>query len=499
MDDAIYNKLKKIVGPEWVSNDPAILVSYSRDVGTLSTLRRPRTPDYVVIPSSVAEVQETVILAREFKIPIYVATTGVNTRSWHIPRRGGILIDMSKRMKKIIEIDEENFRAVVEPGVTFAMLNSELQKRGLYVPVPGAPSTVSVVSNIICHGIDNRGDNKVGWNYRQILGYEIVMADGNIYRIGTWSNEFDTENSYWPHGPGPSAQYMSRPFGIMGVVTKGSVKCWPLGTEFRTVISYFNDIDNVCKALEEIAKREIGHGLLFYAGHKYSSYACDAGFSQYRVNRFSPEFMLAASTCGTKRRVEYEEKIMREIARRNGGRFISERFPPWRIFDDTQIASTANMCSWGAIKYWGWRKPAIGAHVMCTMETMPEVYKIFAKTILEDEWAGNPNNYPRAEFSLGAIAHPAEGAHICRLEITSEGHTQDPVILQNIARLDAKLKENLRAHGFYSSYQGAQPLTMNPSLVEVAFSFRKEVDPDDIFSPATLFPASLPNWGYATT
>lgn len=67
MENFIYKK--EIVEPGWVSNDPALLVAYSRDVGTLRTSRRPRTSCYVVLPLSVKEVQEIVILAREFKIP----------------------------------------------------------------------------------------------------------------------------------------------------------------------------------------------------------------------------------------------------------------------------------------------------------------------------------------------------------------------------------------------------------------------------------------------
>jgi FAD/FMN-containing dehydrogenase len=494
--DPILEGLRKIVGPQWVSNDPAILVAYSRDIGTIPFYGRPRRPEYVVIPGSVAEVQQIVILAKEFKVPVYVMTTGVNIMSAHIPKRGGIVVDIGKRMRRILEIDEENFRATIEPGVTFAMLNAELQKRGMHVAIPGAPSTVSALSNIICYGLDNRGDNKVGWNFRHIVGYEIVMADGNVYRVGTWSNEFETEYSYWPHGPGPSAQYMCRPLGTMGIVTKGTVKCWPLGTVFKPVIAYFNDIDAVCRAMEEIAVKEIGHGLLFYAGHKYTSYACDAGFSQYRVNRFHPEFILDASVCGTKRRVEYEEKVMREIIKKHGGRFISEKFAPWKSFEDSRISVVANMCSWGAIRYFGMRKPAIHAHVMCTMEDMPEVYKILVRTVLEDEWGGDPNNYPRAEFSFGAIAHPSEGAHICRLEISSEGNTQDPVLLQHIARLDAKLKENLRAQGFYSLVIFPQPITINPDLVEVGTAIKEALDPDNIMSPATIFPGTLPFWRY---
>lgn len=142
MDDAL-KKLRSIVGEEWASNDPTILVTYSDDPCPLTPMRMPR---YVVLPRTSEEVSGIVRLARERQIPMVVRGNGGSTAGFVFT--DGIVIDLN-RMKGV-EIDRENWVAVVEAGVTSYDLQKEVSRQGLRINA--AEPAATVCGNIICSG-----------------------------------------------------------------------------------------------------------------------------------------------------------------------------------------------------------------------------------------------------------------------------------------------------------------------------------------------------------
>ena len=112
----IVEKLERIVGSEYVSTNEADLHIYSQDM----TQAEPSSPDVVVMPQSLEEVQAIVAVANEDKIPITPYVAGGNIGGLAIPLKGGIMLDL-KRMDRIIEVNETDMYAVVEPGVTFGI------------------------------------------------------------------------------------------------------------------------------------------------------------------------------------------------------------------------------------------------------------------------------------------------------------------------------------------------------------------------------------------
>ena len=95
--DSVKQNLEVIVGKEWVSDDPVVLLAYGRDISSLSAIGGgfvpQRAPDYVVVPETTEQVAKVVQVANANKIPVVAATTGANVTSTNIPTRGGIRID----------------------------------------------------------------------------------------------------------------------------------------------------------------------------------------------------------------------------------------------------------------------------------------------------------------------------------------------------------------------------------------------------------------------
>src|SRR5580765_166492 len=104
-------RLAKLLGPRGYLDRPEDLTLYEYDGGVDK-----HKPDLVVFPQGTAEVVEIVRIAREFQVPIVGRGAGTGLSGGCIPREGGMLVAFT-RMNRIIEIDLENERAVVQPGV----------------------------------------------------------------------------------------------------------------------------------------------------------------------------------------------------------------------------------------------------------------------------------------------------------------------------------------------------------------------------------------------
>ena len=139
-------ELVAIVGDVNVSDTPEVLESYSRDESFVRQMK----PQFVARPQNVDEVQEIVKWANRTGTPLIPVSSGQpHFRGDTIPTRGGVVVDLS-RMKRIVRINRRNRVAMIEPGVTFAELQSELKKEGMRLPMSLCPrSSKSVIGSCL--------------------------------------------------------------------------------------------------------------------------------------------------------------------------------------------------------------------------------------------------------------------------------------------------------------------------------------------------------------
>ena len=131
---AIKDELAKIVGSKYVTDDPKVLEDYSKD----HSLTSPGKASFVVYVSKTEEVQGIVKLCNEHRIPLIPSSSRIHFRGGTIPKQGGIIIDF-KRMNKILSVNDRNRYVMIEPGVTWSQIQSELEKRELMVCPPLLP------------------------------------------------------------------------------------------------------------------------------------------------------------------------------------------------------------------------------------------------------------------------------------------------------------------------------------------------------------------------
>jgi glycolate oxidase len=224
----IYRAFEDVLGLENISDDPAVLDSYAWRSGLIAGLDKfvPRF-EAVTLPKDTAEVQAVVRLCNRFGLQFKASSTGWGP--YCDPKGPGVIKLDLRRMNRIIEINEKNMYAVVEPYVIYAQLQAELMKRGLNTNITGAGSNCSALP-LAAHS--NLGHLSVSGSYgeRNQLALEWVTPEGEIARLGSLSalNEW-----FCGDGPGPSLRGIVRgntmPLGGMGVFTKAAQKLyhWP--------------------------------------------------------------------------------------------------------------------------------------------------------------------------------------------------------------------------------------------------------------------------------
>jgi len=212
----VYKEFEDVVGAENICSDPVIMPAYFATNFAV-----------VILPGNTAEVQALVKLCNKHKLKFRAICTG-----WTGQFPPDIVLFDMRRMNKIIEINEENMYAVVEPYVISAQLQAELMKRGFVMNVKGAGSNCSAM--LRGHG---SLDQTTSGDDRNHLAIEWVTPAGEIVQSGSLGS---TGDWFSGDGPGPSLRSIltsAVPPGVSpGVFTKAALKIyhWPGPVELPT-------------------------------------------------------------------------------------------------------------------------------------------------------------------------------------------------------------------------------------------------------------------------
>jgi glycolate oxidase len=229
-----YRALEDIVGPENISDDPALCDSYAFQY--LAETARPEQSHFMprpvaaLMPVTTEEIQAIVKTCNRYKVKVKPYSTG-----WYFygaPQKDAddtIQLDL-RRMDRILDIDEKNMFAVVEPYVICAQLQAELMKVGLNISMIGAGASTSPLASATSYMGPGPSTIWSGHNSENLLALEWVTPTGDILRTGSLGSGVGW---FCGEGPGPSLRGICRGVmgarGGMGVYTKCALKLvhWP--------------------------------------------------------------------------------------------------------------------------------------------------------------------------------------------------------------------------------------------------------------------------------
>jgi D-lactate dehydrogenase (cytochrome) len=139
-------------------------------------------PWAVVFPETTAEVARLAVLSARHGFPLIGWGAGTSLEGHALAPQGGVTVDFA-RMNKVLAVYPEDMLAVVQPGLTREALNEELRATGLFFPVdPGANASLGGMAATRASGTTTV---RYGTMRNNVLGMEVVLADGQIIRTGS--------------------------------------------------------------------------------------------------------------------------------------------------------------------------------------------------------------------------------------------------------------------------------------------------------------------------
>ncbi|MFA5903397.1 MAG: FAD-binding protein, partial [Desulfobacula sp.] len=179
MNPLFIKELQSIVGEPYTLCDPESLAVYGYD----ATPEQENRPGAVLLPGTSGEIARIMRLCHGAGVSVTPRGSGTNLSGGSISDSSGIVVQTS-RLNRIIEIDEENLTATVEPGVITSALHREVEARGLfYPPDPGSMNISTMGGNVAENSGGLRG-LKYGVTSDYVMGLTTVLADGSILHTG---------------------------------------------------------------------------------------------------------------------------------------------------------------------------------------------------------------------------------------------------------------------------------------------------------------------------
>ena len=236
--------LKEIVGADFVFSDEDKLLEYSSD--ETEDLSYPA--EVVLKPKTTEEISRIITYCNDKLISITPCGARTGLSGGSLPIKGGIALS-TERLNSIIEIDERNFQAKVEPGVINQVFRDAVEEKGLfYPPDPASKGSCFLGGNLA----ENSGGPKAlkyGVTKDYVLNLEVVLPTGEI--IWTGANVLKNSTGY------NLTQLMIGSEGTLGVITKIVFKLIPLPTKDITMLAPFSSAEKACDAVSAVFRAGI--------------------------------------------------------------------------------------------------------------------------------------------------------------------------------------------------------------------------------------------------
>ena len=243
----LVDELRAVVGDKWVYTQEHQLRTYESD----GLLQYHVIPGAAVLPGSAEEVQAVVRACAQADVPWVARGAGSGLSGGALPISDGILIVLS-RLKRVLDVDLENQRVCVEPGVTNLAVTAAVAPDFFYPPDPSSQIVCSIGGNLA----ENSGGAhcfKYGFTTNYVCGLELVLPDGEMIQLG--GKELD------PAGYDLLGAFVGSE-GTLGIATKAWLRVMPAPETTRTLVSFFDTTRQAGEVVSEIVQAGIVPGAI---------------------------------------------------------------------------------------------------------------------------------------------------------------------------------------------------------------------------------------------
>jgi glycolate oxidase len=210
------------------------------------------TEDFVHYPAAAAkprtteEVSRLLAFCNERRIPVTPQGGRTGLSGGALPLAGGLALSL-ERMNAILEIDTDNFVAVVEAGVVTQTLHEAVEEKGLYYPPDPASRGSCMIGGNVAENAGGPHAAKYGVTGRWVMGVEVVFADGGVAVTGGKTRKDVAGYDLTSLVLGSE--------GTLGVVTKAWLRLIPRPPHWATLVAPFPTLEDAARCVLELHRR----------------------------------------------------------------------------------------------------------------------------------------------------------------------------------------------------------------------------------------------------
>lgn len=317
---AIAQEFEQVVGPDLVVQRKEELLVYECD-GLTSYRQRPAL---VVLPRTTEQVAEVVKICNRYAVPFIARGAGTGLSGGALPVENCVLIGMAL-MKQILEVDLENQRVVVQPGVINNWVTQAVSGAGFYyAPDPSSQIICSIGGNVA----ENSGGVhclKYGVTTNHVLGLKLVLPDGSIVDVGSKVSEMP--------GYDLTGLFVGSE-GTLGIATEITLRILKTAESIHVLLADFTSVEAAGQAVSDI----IGAGIIPGGMEMMDNFSINAVENVVATNCYPRDAaaILLIELDGLAVEVEANSERVAAICRQNGARNITvatdlqERLTLWK-------------------------------------------------------------------------------------------------------------------------------------------------------------------------
>ena len=419
-------------------------------------------PDLVVLPANTQEISAVARLCNEHRVPLVVRGAGTGYTGGAVPTMGGVVLSM-ERLNRILEIDEVNLLAVVEPNVITGDLQRAVEEVGLfYPPDPASLDTASIGGNVAeCAGGPRAF--KYGTTKRYVLALEAVLPTGEI--IHTGSKAVKNVVGY------DLTQLLVGSEGTLAIITKVTLRLVPKPPARATLAASFSGIEAAVGAVSGLLRRRVVPAAIeLIDGDSLRAVETHVGRSFGGAGA-----LLIVESDGTPAAVEEEIARVSEACRDAGALRV-----------DQAADETARAALWAARRQVSLALRATGLHkinhdVVVPRGRVPELFAVVADL------------KRRYGLRIASFGHAGDGNIHVNLMIDHDDEGQrarakeaERVLFERVVALEGSISGE---HGIGFAKAPYLAIELSPDEIALMKRVKAAFDPNGILNPGKIFPA----------
>jgi glycolate oxidase len=435
------------------------LLAYGTDA-----LKRGHPAEAVVLPADTSQVARVVAACAAHRVPFVPRGAGTGYTGGAVPLHGGVVICL-ERMNRIIEIDEANLLAVVEPHVVTGDLQAAVEKVGLFYPPDPASLHTSVIGGNVAECAGGPRAFKYGTTKRYVLGLEAVLPTGEVIETGgkVVKNVVGYDLTHLLVGSE----------GTLAIITKIILRLVPKPTVQATLRASFTSVEAAVEAVSEVIRRRVVPAAL----ELIDGESLEAVAQNLQVRSLAPEgtaAILLLEVDGSAAAVAEDALRVEEACAAAGATEIlrarddAERTELWRVRREISLS----LKTITPLKF--------NHDVVVPKGRIPELFALVGR--IRDAY----------RLRIPCFGHAGDGnIHVNIMVMPDDAdeveraHEAEKVLFEGVVALEGSISGE---HGIGFSKAPFLPIELSPDEIALMRRVKQAFDPLDLLNPGKIFP-----------